>query len=100
MKLNLEKCTFSVPSGKLLKYMISRHGINPNLEKVSAITNMKPHESLLEQVHLATQRHGAPFHQIPQKTRQVPVDQGGTGGIRTPDEVSDNSTYPRCPETS
>jgi hypothetical protein len=46
MKLNPEKCTFDVPSGKLLGYMVSHHGINPNLEKVSAITKMKLPESL------------------------------------------------------
>jgi hypothetical protein len=34
MKLNLEKCTFGVPKGKLLGYMVSRRGIDPNLEKV------------------------------------------------------------------
>jgi hypothetical protein len=46
MKLNPEKCTFRVPSGKLLGYMVSRRGIDPNPEKVSAITKMKPPESL------------------------------------------------------
>jgi hypothetical protein len=46
MKLNPEKCTFGVPWGKLLGYMISHHGIDPNPEKVSAITKMKPLESL------------------------------------------------------
>jgi hypothetical protein len=46
MKLNLEKCTFDVPSGKLLRYMVSRRGIDPNPEKVLAITKMKPPESL------------------------------------------------------
>jgi hypothetical protein len=46
MKLNPEKCTFSVPSGKVLGYMVSRRGIDPNPEKVSAITKMKPLESL------------------------------------------------------
>jgi hypothetical protein len=45
MKLNPEKCTFSVPLGKLLGYMVSFHGIDPNPEKVSAITKMKPPES-------------------------------------------------------
>jgi hypothetical protein len=48
MKLNPEKCTFGVPVGKLLGYMVSRHGIDPNPEKVSAITKMKPPESLHE----------------------------------------------------
>jgi hypothetical protein len=46
MKLNHEKCTFGVPSRKLLGYMVSHRGIDPNLEKVSAITKMKLPESL------------------------------------------------------
>jgi hypothetical protein len=46
MKLNPKKCTFGVPSGKLLRYMVSQCGIDPNPEKVSAITKMKPFESL------------------------------------------------------
>jgi hypothetical protein len=46
IKLNPEKWTFSVPSGKLLGYMVSHHRIDPNPEKVSAITKMKPPKSL------------------------------------------------------
>jgi hypothetical protein len=46
MKLNPEKCTFGVPSGKLLEYMVSWWGIDRNPEKVSAIPKMKPPESL------------------------------------------------------
>jgi hypothetical protein len=46
MKMNPDKCTFGEPSGKLLGYMVSCHGIDPNLEKVMAITKMKPPESL------------------------------------------------------
>jgi hypothetical protein len=46
MKVNPEKCTFGVPSRKLLVFMVSRCGIDPNLEKVSAITKMKPPENL------------------------------------------------------
>jgi hypothetical protein len=73
MKLNPEKCTFGVPSEKLLRYMVSRRGIDPNLEKVSGIAKMKPPESLhdvqklmgvygcLEQIHLMTRCQGAPF---------------------------------------
>jgi hypothetical protein len=34
MKLNPEKCTFGVQSGKLLWYMVSRWSIDPNPEKV------------------------------------------------------------------
>jgi hypothetical protein len=46
MKLNPKKCTFDVPSGKLLGYMVSHCGINPNPEKVSTLTKMKPPETL------------------------------------------------------
>jgi hypothetical protein len=46
MKLNPEKCTFGVLSRKLLGYMVSWRGIDPNPEKVLAITNMKAPESL------------------------------------------------------
>jgi hypothetical protein len=46
MNLNPDKCTFGVPSGKLLRYMVSHHGIDPNPEKVTTITKMKPLESL------------------------------------------------------
>jgi hypothetical protein len=45
MKLNPEKCTFRVPSGKLLGYMVSRWGIDPNPEKVPSISKMMPPES-------------------------------------------------------
>ena len=40
-KLNPSKCIFGVPSGTLLGYIISAQGIEPNPDKVSAITNMK-----------------------------------------------------------
>ena len=40
-KLNPSKCIFGVPSGILLGYIISAQGIEPNPDKVSAITNMK-----------------------------------------------------------
>jgi hypothetical protein len=40
-KLNPNKCVFSLPSGKLLDFIISHHGIEANPEKISAITNMK-----------------------------------------------------------
>jgi hypothetical protein len=46
MKLNPKKCIFGVPSGKLLGYIVSSRGIDPNPEKVSVITKMKPPESL------------------------------------------------------
>jgi len=40
-KLNPSKCIFGVPSGILLGYIISARGIEPNPNKVFAITNMK-----------------------------------------------------------
>jgi hypothetical protein len=46
MKLNLDKCTFGVPLRKLLGYMVSHRGIDPNPVKVSAITKMKLPERL------------------------------------------------------
>jgi hypothetical protein len=63
MKLNPEMCTLSVPSGKLLGYMVSHHGIDPNPEKALAITKMKPPErhGCLEQFRLMTRRQGTPF---------------------------------------
>jgi hypothetical protein len=46
MKLNPEKCTFGVPSEKLLGYMVSQCGIDPIPGKVSAVMKMKPPEIL------------------------------------------------------
>jgi dsDNA-binding SOS-regulon protein len=40
-KLNLNKCVFGVPSGKLLGFIISHCGIEANPEKISAITSLK-----------------------------------------------------------
>jgi len=40
IKLNPEKCVFSVPRGMLLGYIVSQRGIEANLEKVSAIVRM------------------------------------------------------------
>jgi len=42
IKLNPEKCVFTVPRGMLLGYMVSQHGIEANPEKVLAITRMGP----------------------------------------------------------
>jgi hypothetical protein len=40
-KLNLNKCVFRVPSGKVLGFIISHRGIEANPEKISVITSMK-----------------------------------------------------------
>ena len=42
IKLNPKKCTFSVPKGKLLGYMVSERGIEANHDKITAVTNMGP----------------------------------------------------------
>jgi hypothetical protein len=46
MKMNPKKCTFGVPLGKLLGYMVSRVRIDPNPGKVSDINKMKSTGSL------------------------------------------------------
>ena len=40
LKLNLAKCAFGVPSGKLLGFMVSRHGIEIDPGKIKVITEM------------------------------------------------------------
>jgi hypothetical protein len=40
-KLNLNKCIFGVPSGKLLGFVIRHRGIKANPKKISTITKMK-----------------------------------------------------------
>jgi hypothetical protein len=46
--LNPEKCTFGVPSGKLLGFLVSGRGIEANPEKIKAIENMKSPTRLKE----------------------------------------------------
>ena len=41
MKLNLAKCVFGVPAGKLIRFIISERGIEANPEKIQAIHNLK-----------------------------------------------------------
>jgi hypothetical protein len=38
--MNPEKCTFRVPWGKLLRYIIIEHGIEANPNKISASAEM------------------------------------------------------------
>jgi hypothetical protein len=40
-KLNLEKCVFGVPVGKLLGFIVSHQGIEVNSEKIEAIMRME-----------------------------------------------------------
>ena len=41
MKLNPEKCTFGVPAGKLLGFLVSSRGIEANPMKIRAIERME-----------------------------------------------------------
>jgi hypothetical protein len=49
IKLNPEKCTFRVPRGKLLGYIITKHNIEANPDKISAIPikNVKDIQQLM-----------------------------------------------------
>ena len=40
LKLNPEKCTFGVTSGKLLGFVVSQRGIEVDLDKVKAIVDL------------------------------------------------------------
>lgn len=48
LRLNLEKCVFGVPSDKLLGFLVSHRGIEANPEKVKAIEDMGPPQTLKE----------------------------------------------------
>ena len=41
LKLNLEKCVFGVPSGKLLGFFLSHRGIEANPDKIKAIKQIQ-----------------------------------------------------------
>ena len=48
MKLNPSKCAFGVSSGKFLGFMVSYKGIEANPDKIQAILNMKPPQTVKE----------------------------------------------------
>ena len=48
LRLNPEKCVFGVPFGKLLGFLVSHRGIKANPEKVKAIKDMSPPQTLRE----------------------------------------------------
>jgi hypothetical protein len=53
IKINPAKCTFGVPSGKLLGFLVSHRGIEANPDKLKAIEEMRPPRNLKEMQHLA-----------------------------------------------
>ena len=58
MKLNPSKCAFGVSSGKFLGFMVSHRGIEANPDKIQALLDMKPPQSVNE-VQLLTGRVAA-----------------------------------------
>ena len=46
MKLNPSKCAFGVSSGKFLGFMVSHRGIEANPDKIQAILDIKPPQSI------------------------------------------------------
>ena len=48
MRINLAKCVFEVSLGKFLGYLVSRHGIEANPDKVRAILDMRPPTTINE----------------------------------------------------
>ena len=48
MRLNPEKCTFGVPAGKFLEYLVTNQGIKLNPEKIKSITDMHPPTTVIE----------------------------------------------------
>ncbi|RDX75249.1 Retrovirus-related Pol polyprotein from transposon opus, partial [Mucuna pruriens] len=48
LKLNLEKCLFSVEAGKFLGFMLTRRRIDANPEKYEAVINMRIPRSIKE----------------------------------------------------
>ncbi|XP_051229429.1 uncharacterized protein [Lolium perenne] len=64
IKLNPLKCTFGVPSGQLLGYVVSKHGIEPNPEKTAAVMRTKQPTCLVDAQKLAG-RVAALSHFIP-----------------------------------
>jgi hypothetical protein len=53
IKLNPTKCTFGVPSGKLLGFLVSHRGIEANPDKLKAIEEIRPPCNLKEMQRLA-----------------------------------------------
>ena len=48
IKLNPEKCVFSIPVGKLLGFIVSERGIEANPEKIKAIEGLKQPKNLCD----------------------------------------------------
>ncbi|GKV45238.1 hypothetical protein SLEP1_g52347 [Rubroshorea leprosula] len=56
MRLNSAKYIFGVELGKFLGFMVSRRGIEVNLEKIKAVAEMKPPKLIKDIMRLAAQK--------------------------------------------
>src|SRR5215216_2778910 len=52
LRLNLEKCVFGIPSGKLLGFFVSHQGIEANLAKIEAIERIQAPKTVKDVRHL------------------------------------------------
>jgi hypothetical protein len=82
LKLNSEKCTFGVQKGKILGCIVSTKGIDPNLDKVQAILNMRIPENIKD-VQKLTKRLAALNRFISKSAeRSLPIFQALKGSKR------------------
>jgi hypothetical protein len=58
LKLNPTKCSFGVPAGELLGYLVSARGIEANPEKIQAIVTMRK-PTKFKEIHQLTGRVAA-----------------------------------------
>ncbi|RDX75235.1 hypothetical protein CR513_44901, partial [Mucuna pruriens] len=70
LKLNPEKCSFGVQAGKFLGFILTRRGIEANLEKCKALINMRSPRSVKEVQQLAG-RIMALAHILPQSIEKA-----------------------------
>ena len=90
IKLNPAKCTFGVPAGKLLGFLVSSRGIEANPKKIRAIESMKLPEGLsrdvqkftgclgiLEQIRQSAGRKSNATVPADEEIRCIPMDTSG-----------------------
>jgi hypothetical protein len=107
VKLNPEKCVFVVPRGMLLSFVVSKHGIEANPEKISAIMDMRPVKNLKGVQHvtgcLAAQSHfiarlgeQPTAVQADEEIRALHVDPRSARGTRFSNEYAQESSDTDC----
>ena len=95
LRLNPEKCVFGVPSGKLPGFLVSHRGIEANPEKIKAIEDMSPPQTLKEMQKLAGRvtalghfisklgEHALPFFKLMKKKGRSSGPRRSTGPSKT-----------------